>query len=76
MTRNLTRRIELMCPVFDKHLSKVVIRILQMSLSDNVKARILQQNGQYSRPESLLPPFRSQFEAMDIGTWKKAKSKL
>jgi polyphosphate kinase len=76
MTRNLTRRIELMCPVFDSKLCQVVIRILELSLMDNVKARILQPNGQYSRPEGELPQFRSQFAALNIKTWKQSRPKL
>ncbi|WNQ09935.1 polyphosphate kinase 1 [Paenibacillus aurantius] len=71
MTRNLTRRIELMCPVRDEGLKQDLIRILHMSLEDNVKARHLQQNGLYSRPEGEDKPFRSQFEAAKIRSWKK-----
>ncbi len=76
MTRNLTRRIELMCPVFDSKLCQVVIRILELSLMDNEKARILQPNGQYSRPEGEFPRFRSQFAALNIKTWKQSRPKL
>ncbi|MDF2663107.1 MAG: polyphosphate kinase [Paenibacillus sp.] len=72
MTRNLTRRIELMCPVFDPGLKEMLIHILRISLSDNVKARILRSSGQYERePNETMTPFRSQFEALDIVTWKK-----
>jgi polyphosphate kinase len=71
MTRNLTRRIELTCPVFDKQLQEMLIRILELSLGDNVKARRLQPNGIYTRVESEDKPLRSQFEAMRIQAWKK-----
>ncbi|MFH5185651.1 polyphosphate kinase 1 [Paenibacillus sp. TAB 01] len=71
MTRNLTRRIELMCPVFDKHLQRTLIRILELSLHDNVKARELQPNGMYERVPGEGKPLRSQFEAMRINAWKK-----
>jgi polyphosphate kinase len=71
MTRNLTRRIELICPVFNKHLQESLIRILELSLNDNVKARQLQSNGMYTRVINELPPLRSQFEAMKIKSWKK-----
>ncbi|NEW07759.1 RNA degradosome polyphosphate kinase [Paenibacillus sp. SYP-B3998] len=71
MTRNLTRRIELMCPVFDKQLKKMMIQILKLTLNDNVKARELMSNGIYARVKNELTPYRSQFEAMKINSWKK-----
>lgn len=71
MTRNLTRRIELMCPVFDKDIQDSLIRILELSLNDNVKARQLQSNGMYVRVTNEDKPLRSQFEAMKISSWKK-----
>ncbi|WP_127582795.1 polyphosphate kinase 1 [Paenibacillus koleovorans] len=74
MTRNLTRRIELMCPVLDPKLKGILIRILRLSLDDNVKARQLQSNGQYVRIHNELTPFRSQFEAQDIVSWKRLES--
>ncbi|MCD1258899.1 RNA degradosome polyphosphate kinase [Paenibacillus athensensis] len=71
MTRNLTRRIELMCPVFDKRLKGMMIQILRQTLNDNVKARELMSNGTYVRVKNELTPFRSQFEAMEFRAWKK-----
>ncbi|MCZ8518344.1 MULTISPECIES: polyphosphate kinase 1 [Paenibacillus] len=72
MTRNLTRRVELMCPAFDKGIQQSLIRILQLNLDDNVKARQLQSNGMYGRvaPAEGEPALRSQFEAMRISSWK------
>lgn len=71
MTRNLTRRIELMCPVLDPQMKKMMISILNVSLNDNVKARELMSNGMYSSIKNELTPYRSQFEAMKITSWKK-----
>jgi len=71
MTRNLTRRIELMCPVFDKRLKGMLIQILRQTLNDNVKARELMSNGTYVWVKNELTPFRSQFEAMEFRAWKK-----
>lgn len=73
MTRNLTRRIELMCPVFDDDIKESLIRILELSLNDNVKARMLLSNGMYERVTNGEKPLRSQFEAMRIKSWKKKK---
>jgi polyphosphate kinase len=70
MTRNLTRRIELMCPVFRPDLRKIMINLLELNLRDNVKARELQPSGSYARVRNELTPFRSQFEAKDIPAWK------
>ncbi|MBD2844674.1 polyphosphate kinase 1 [Paenibacillus sp. IB182496] len=70
MTRNLTRRIELMCPVFDVRLRKVLINMLRLNLSDNVKARELLPSGDYQRVTNDLTPLRSQFEAKDISKWR------
>ena len=73
MTRNLTRRIELMCPVLDREMKKMMIQILNVTLHDNVKARELMPNGMYSRIKNELTPYRSQFEAMKITSWKKLR---
>lgn len=62
MTRNLTRRIELMCPVYDIRLRKKVVRILHLVLSDNVKARKLLSTGKYENVRDEKPSIRSQFE--------------
>jgi len=70
MTRNLTRRIELMCPVFDPELRRMMINLLELNLRDNVKARELTPTGSYVRVKNELTPFRSQFEAKDIPAWK------
>ncbi|MDF2835553.1 MAG: Polyphosphate kinase [Paenibacillus sp.] len=72
MTRNLTKRIELMCPVYQPELRTILIKMLKMNLEDNVKARALKPTGLY---ESVTgndndKPFRSQFEARRITLWK------
>ncbi|MBR2563852.1 MAG: polyphosphate kinase 1 [Paenibacillus sp.] len=73
MSRNLNRRIELMCPVFDPSLKKMLVDILNLSLNDNVKARQLMPNGNYIFVENEKPPLRSQTEAMGIIPWKPAE---
>ncbi len=70
MTRNLSRRVELMCPVYDPGLRHMLMNLLQMNLCDNVKARDLQSTGTYVRVISSNIPLRSQFEAADIPLWK------
>jgi len=70
MTRNLSRRVELLCPVYDPALRQMLLNLLRMNLSDNVKARKLQPSGNYARVECEGPPLRSQFVAADIPLWK------
>jgi polyphosphate kinase len=70
MTRNLSRRVELLCPVYDRRLRQMVLNLLQMCLHDNVKARQLRSKGGYERVISPEPPLRSQFKAADIKSWK------
>lgn len=41
MVRNLDHRVEATCPIFDENIKRVLKNILEIQLSDNVKARIL-----------------------------------
>jgi polyphosphate kinase len=41
MVRNLDHRVEATCPIFDENIKTVLKNILNIQLSDNVKARIL-----------------------------------
>lgn len=76
MTRNLMRRVELLCPIFDPKLRKILINILNLMLKDNVKARELQANGDYIFVNRTEPPLRSQLEQMKIMTWKSQESRF
>jgi polyphosphate kinase len=50
MPRNLNRRVEILFPVREKRLRKVLVRcILEAHLRDNVKARELQPSGEWTR---------------------------
>jgi polyphosphate kinase len=51
MVRNLDHRVEATCPVFDENIKKVLKNILEIQLSDNVKARILDNelSNRYTR---------------------------
>lgn len=66
MTRNLERRVEVACPIFDPELKKELIDIFNIQWSDNVKARILdpQLKNSISRGENNKAdthPLRSQY---------------
>lgn len=47
MTRNTEKRVEVVCPVLDPLVKKRINHMLQIMLTDNVKARILTSSGIY-----------------------------
>jgi polyphosphate kinase len=63
MVRNLDHRIEAACPIYGKEIQQELKDILQIQLSDNVKARILDNNltNQYINPRNKKK-VRSQVE--------------
>lgn len=63
MTRNLDYRIEAAVPITQKNLKKELKDMLEIQLSDNVKARILDKNirNEYVKTDSSKP-IRSQIE--------------
>ncbi len=69
MTRNLTRRIELMVPLFDLHTKQTAMNVLNLNLNDTVKARVLDASGNYKRILNR-EPVRSQFLSIESKNWK------
>jgi polyphosphate kinase len=69
MPRNFRRRVEIMFPIEDPRLkARVIDEILGLSLRDNVKARLLQPDGTYTRirPQQGEPAIRSQIEFQNL----------
>ena len=65
MTRNLQRRVEIACPVWDEEIKEQLRYILDTQLRDTAKASFLQASGAYLRKEpGKLPPLDSQVEFM------------
>lgn len=63
--RSFTRRIEVVLPIEDGNVrERIRGELLDMALKDNVKARLLNASGSYSRPRPRkgTPAFRSQSE--------------
>jgi polyphosphate kinase len=62
MIRNLDHRIEAACPILDKDIQQELIHILNIQLSGNVKARILdnEQKNEYVTRKKGEPVVRSQ----------------
>ncbi len=63
MVRNLDHRVEVTCPIFDKEIQAELKNILQIQLSDNIKARKLDiaLSNQYINPRNTKK-IRSQVE--------------
>ncbi|MGH4037889.1 MAG: polyphosphate kinase 1 [Sphaerochaeta sp.] len=51
MTRNTERRVEIACPIKDVAIAKQIHHVIDLCLSDNVKARILTNTGEYKKVE-------------------------
>jgi polyphosphate kinase len=65
MERNLNRRVEVMCPVRDTKLRHHIRHVvLEAYLRDNVRAWMLNPEGQYHRVERNGPPFDAQSALM------------
>lgn len=60
MTRNTDKRVEIAAPVLDRGIADRIVGILQLMLSDNVKARKLCPDGKYRRVETLGDPVDAQ----------------
>ena len=63
MPRNLDKRVEIIFPVEDNSLKEEVIHMLDVELSDNVKARALTPDGSYVRIKAK--PFQKKICAQD-----------
>ena len=62
MTRNTTRRIEVMTPILDPKLRDKLQDIIELELRDNVKACEMQPDGSYKKVESRDAACDSQIE--------------
>lgn len=65
MTRNTRRRVEVACPVLDENLKCRLNKMLEVELNDNVKGRILTEDGIYVKKEDNRPSIDSQQFFMD-----------
>ncbi len=65
MTRNLDRRVEVACPIFDKDVQREIKDIIELQLRDNVKARVINavQDNQYVAANGSVK-VRSQLETL------------
>lgn len=64
MTRNMVKRVEIEFPILDKDIEKIIIDYLDIQLKDTLKARELQTDGSYKRPDRSQVQINSQEEMM------------
>lgn len=62
MTRNLDNRVEVACPIYDPLIQQEIRKIIDIQLSDNVKARIVDEcQSNVYRKDTNKEAIRSQF---------------
>ncbi len=60
MTRNTTRRVEVAAPILDEGIKKRVLSLFETQMADNVKARVMQPDGIYTRKPADGPKVDAQ----------------
>lgn len=55
MTRNLNRRVEIACPIYDERVRKNLKWLLETQLHDSKKACTMLPDGSYVRKDSVVP---------------------
>lgn len=65
MTRNLEKRVELACPIYNKEIRNTIRTIMYLNFNDNVKGRIIDNKGNYRRKKSSSKIIDSQSMLMN-----------
>lgn len=66
MTRNLDRRVEVGCPVYDPSAKQRLLDVFEMQWSDTTKARVIdKEQSNYYKPRGNKRKMRSQIEIYD-----------
>lgn len=60
MTRNTEKRVEVACPILNPRVKQQINHYLDVMLADNVKARMLQSDGNYVKKEQKEPLINAQ----------------
>ena len=61
MTRNIEKRVEVACPIYQDNLKKQVLDTLEITANDNVKTRLINSNMQNSFQRNSKSNIRSQW---------------
>lgn len=62
MGRNLDRRVEVACPIYDKKIQKEIRDLIDLQMKDNVKSRIINEKQDNGYVPCIGKPLRAQFE--------------
>ena len=66
MPRNLDRRVEVICPIYDRDIKTELRKFFDIQWQDNVRARILDENLENKiRTDPAARPIRAQWEIYD-----------
>ncbi|MCK8520313.1 polyphosphate kinase 1 [Aquimarina sp. D1M17] len=65
MTRNLDRRVEISCPIYDEEIKLELMETFDISWNDNVKARLLSKDGDNAYIRNENTKIRSQVATYD-----------
>ncbi len=77
MTRNLDRRVEVACPIYDESIRDELRKFIEIQLSDCVKARVIdeEQNNSYVKKKKKCEKVRSQYKIYDYLKDKSGRKK-
>jgi len=62
MTRNTTRRIEVITPIKSREIAETLVKLTKLELADTVKASDMLPDGSYKKREPEDVPHDSQIE--------------
>ncbi|MCH2194275.1 polyphosphate kinase 1 [Kordia sp.] len=65
MTRNIDKRVEVTCPIYDEDIKKELLDTFNIGWSDNVKARVFSEKQDNAYRKNQLIKVRSQFATYD-----------
>lgn len=65
MTRNTEKRVEVACPILEDSIKRQINHYVKVMLSDNVKARVLQNDGTYRKKKETQVLVDSQARFME-----------
>ena len=65
MTRNIEKRVEVACPIYQKDIKNQILETLKISENDNVKTRLINYDPQNKFVNKLGKKIRSQIDTYD-----------
>ena len=65
MTRNIEKRVEVACPIYQENIKNQILETLKISQKDNVKTRLINYEPQNKFVNNLSKKIRSQWDTYD-----------